>query len=48
MQEMSNEIMWVNDKEEEELVFNWGDKNIEQYVPQKQESYSVSGTFILD
>lgn len=48
MQEMSKEIIWVNDKEEEELVFNWGDKNIEQYIPQKQESYSVSRTFVLD
>lgn len=43
MQEMSKEIMWVNDREEEELVFDWGDKNIEQYIPRKQESYSVSG-----
>lgn len=48
MQEMSKEIMWVNDKEEEELVFDWGDKNIDQYIPRKQESYSVSGTFVPD
>lgn len=34
--------MWVNDREEEELVFDWGDKNIDQYIPKKQESYSVS------
>uniref|UniRef100_H3C7U6 Desmoplakin b n=1 Tax=Tetraodon nigroviridis TaxID=99883 RepID=H3C7U6_TETNG len=40
MQEMSKEIMWVNDREEEELVFDWGDKNIDQYIPRKQESYS--------
>lgn len=33
--------MWVNEKEEEELVFDWGDKNIDQYIPRKQESYSV-------
>lgn len=46
MQEMSKEIMWVNDREEEELVFDWGDKNIDQYIPLKQESYSVSGTFV--
>lgn len=46
MQEMSKEIMWVNDREEEELVFDWGDKNIDQYIPQKQESYSVSGTSV--
>lgn len=42
IQEISREIMWVNDREEEELVFDWGDKNIEQYIPKKQESYSVS------
>ncbi|XP_041862192.1 epiplakin-like [Melanotaenia boesemani] len=40
LQDISKEIMWVNDKEEEELMFNWGDKNIEQYIPKKQESYS--------
>lgn len=48
MEEMSKEIMWVNDREEEELMFDWGDKNIEQYIPLKQESYSVSGTFVPD
>uniref|UniRef100_A0A3Q3GJ64 Desmoplakin n=1 Tax=Kryptolebias marmoratus TaxID=37003 RepID=A0A3Q3GJ64_KRYMA len=40
LQEISNEIMWVNDREEEELMFDWGDKNVEQYIPRKQESYS--------
>ncbi|XP_059197231.1 desmoplakin-B [Centropristis striata] len=40
IQDMSKEIMWVNDREEEELVFDWGDKNIDQYIPRKQESYS--------
>ncbi|XP_077573490.1 desmoplakin-B isoform X2 [Stigmatopora nigra] len=40
IQELCNEIMWVNDKEEEELIFNWSEKNIDQYIPQKQESYS--------
>ncbi|XP_042272853.1 desmoplakin-like isoform X2 [Thunnus maccoyii] len=40
IQEMSKEIMWVNDREEEELMFDWGDKNIDQYIPRKQESYS--------
>ncbi|XP_061539822.1 desmoplakin-A-like [Phycodurus eques] len=40
IQELSKEIMWVNDKEEEELIFDWGEKNIEQYIPRKQESYS--------
>ena len=44
IEEISQEIMWVNDREEEELVFDWGDKNIDQYIPQKQESYSVSQT----
>lgn len=43
IEEISKEIMWVNDKEEEELMFDWGDKNIDQYIPKKQESYSVSG-----
>lgn len=42
IQEISREIMWVNDREEEELVFDWGDKNIDQYIPRKQENYSVS------
>ncbi|XP_042369607.1 desmoplakin-like isoform X3 [Plectropomus leopardus] len=40
IQEISKAIMWVNDKEEEELMFDWGDKNIDQYIPKKQESYS--------
>ncbi|XP_061884121.1 desmoplakin-B [Entelurus aequoreus] len=40
IQDMSKEIMWVNDKEEEELIFDWGEKNIDQYIPKKQESYS--------
>ncbi|XP_076579516.1 desmoplakin-B isoform X2 [Chaetodon auriga] len=40
IQEISREIMWVNDREEEELMFDWGDKNINQYIPRKQESYS--------
>lgn len=44
LQEISKAIMWVNDREEEELVFDWGDKNIDQYIPKKQESYSVSKT----
>lgn len=41
IEEISRAIMWVNDREEEELVFDWGDKNIDKYIPQKQESYSV-------
>uniref|UniRef100_A0A3B3C6J8 Desmoplakin b n=1 Tax=Oryzias melastigma TaxID=30732 RepID=A0A3B3C6J8_ORYME len=40
LQEISLEIMWVNEREEEELMFDWGDKNIEQYIPKKQEAYS--------
>ncbi|XP_030626514.1 LOW QUALITY PROTEIN: desmoplakin-B [Chanos chanos] len=40
IEEISREIMWVNDREEEELVFDWGNKNIDVYIPQKQESYS--------
>lgn len=39
--EICNAIMWVNEKEEVELVFDWGDKNIDTYIPPKQESYSV-------
>ena len=39
--EISQAIMWVNEREEEELMFDWGDKNIDQYIPRKQESYSV-------
>ncbi|KAJ8395424.1 hypothetical protein AAFF_G00031580 [Aldrovandia affinis] len=38
--EISQEIMWVNEREEEELMFDWGDKNIDVYIPRKQESYS--------
>lgn len=41
IEEVSRAIMWVNGKEEEELMFDWGDKNIDQYIPRKQESYSV-------
>ncbi|XP_068458382.1 desmoplakin-A isoform X1 [Clinocottus analis] len=38
--EISRAIMWVNEREEEELMFDWGDKNIDHYIPRKQESYS--------
>uniref|UniRef100_A0A8C7T3E8 Desmoplakin b n=1 Tax=Oncorhynchus mykiss TaxID=8022 RepID=A0A8C7T3E8_ONCMY len=41
IEEISREIMWVNEREEEELVFDWGEKNIDLYIPKKQESYSV-------
>ncbi|XP_058490501.1 desmoplakin-A isoform X2 [Solea solea] len=40
IEEISRAIMWVNEREEEELVFDWGDKNIDNYIPKKQESYS--------
>ncbi|XP_078790121.1 desmoplakin-A isoform X4 [Oryzias latipes] len=40
IEEIFKAIMWVNEKEEEELMFDWGDKNIDQYIPKKQESYS--------
>uniref|UniRef100_A0A671RZ24 Desmoplakin-like n=1 Tax=Sinocyclocheilus anshuiensis TaxID=1608454 RepID=A0A671RZ24_9TELE len=40
IEEISRAIIWVNDREEEELVFDWGDKNIDNYIPRKQESYS--------
>lgn len=44
--EISRSIMWVNEREEEELVFDWGDKNIDVYIPKKQEGYSVRLNFI--
>ncbi|XP_027883191.1 desmoplakin-B [Xiphophorus couchianus] len=40
LHQITNEIIWVNGKEEDELMFDWGDKNVEQYIPKKQESYS--------
>ncbi|XP_062260015.1 desmoplakin-A-like isoform X1 [Platichthys flesus] len=40
IEDISRAIMWVNEREEEELMFDWGDKNIDQYIPKKQESYS--------
>ncbi|KAJ8336836.1 hypothetical protein SKAU_G00380560 [Synaphobranchus kaupii] len=40
IEDISTEIIWVNEREEEELVFDWGDKNIDNYIPKKQESYS--------
>ncbi|XP_051953923.1 desmoplakin-like isoform X1 [Xyrauchen texanus] len=40
IEEISNQIMWVNDREEEELMFDWGDKNIDVYIPKKEESFS--------
>uniref|UniRef100_A0A669EF17 Desmoplakin a n=1 Tax=Oreochromis niloticus TaxID=8128 RepID=A0A669EF17_ORENI len=40
IEEISQAIIWVNEREEEELIFDWGDKNIDFYIPKKQESYS--------
>ncbi|KAF7706892.1 hypothetical protein HF521_020146 [Silurus meridionalis] len=40
LSDISQAIMWVNDREEEELMFDWGDKNIDTYIPKKRESYS--------
>ncbi|XP_056122433.1 desmoplakin-B isoform X1 [Rhinichthys klamathensis goyatoka] len=41
IEEISSQIMWVNDREEEELVFDWGDKGIDRYIPQKHEGFST-------
>ncbi|XP_075682778.1 desmoplakin isoform X2 [Rhinoderma darwinii] len=38
IQATSREIMWINDREEEELVYDWSDKNTD--IPRKQESFS--------
>ncbi|KAK3522661.1 hypothetical protein QTP86_029126 [Hemibagrus guttatus] len=38
--DITQELMWVNGREEEELMFDWGNKNIDVYIPHKQESYS--------
>ncbi|KAJ8247214.1 hypothetical protein COCON_G00234610 [Conger conger] len=37
--DISGEIIWVKECKEEELVFDWGDKNIDNYIPKKQDSY---------
>ncbi|XP_051879720.1 desmoplakin-like isoform X1 [Pristis pectinata] len=39
IQATSNEIMWINDREEEELVYDWSDKNTN--MAQKQEMFSI-------
>ncbi|XP_062911625.1 desmoplakin-like isoform X1 [Mobula hypostoma] len=39
IQATSNEIMWINDREEEELVYDWSDKNTN--MAQKQEAFSM-------
>ncbi|KAM9307873.1 desmoplakin [Gastrophryne carolinensis] len=38
IQATSREIMWINDREEEELVYDWSDKNKE--ITKKQEAFS--------
>uniref|UniRef100_A0A8C5P9V3 Desmoplakin n=1 Tax=Leptobrachium leishanense TaxID=445787 RepID=A0A8C5P9V3_9ANUR len=38
IQETSREIMWINDREEEELVYDWSDRNTD--IPKKQEAFS--------
>lgn len=44
IQATSREIMWINDREEEELVYDWSDKNRD--IPKKQESFSVSYIYV--
>lgn len=39
IQATSREIMWINDCEEEELLYDWSDKNTN--IAQKQEAFSV-------
>ncbi|CAH2284269.1 desmoplakin isoform X2 [Pelobates cultripes] len=38
IQATSREIMWINDREEEELVYDWSDRNTD--IPRKQEAFS--------
>ncbi|XP_053570695.1 desmoplakin isoform X4 [Bombina bombina] len=38
IQATSKEIMWINDREEEELVYDWSDRNTD--IAKKQESFS--------
>lgn len=45
IQATSKEIMWINDREEEELVFDWSDKNKD--IPRKQEAFSVSYLYVM-
>lgn len=40
IQAASREIMWINDCEEEELLYDWSDRNTN--IAQKQEAFSVS------
>nr|XP_033790623.1 desmoplakin isoform X1 [Geotrypetes seraphini] len=38
IQATSREIMWINDREEEELLYDWSDRNTD--ITRKQESFS--------
>lgn len=37
----TKELMWLNDKEEEEVNFDWSDRNAN--MTSKKDNYSVSG-----
>ncbi|XP_029446473.1 desmoplakin isoform X4 [Rhinatrema bivittatum] len=39
IQATSREIMWINDREEEELLYDWSDRNTD--IPRKQEAFST-------
>lgn len=39
IQATSREIMWINDCEEEELLYDWSDRNTD--IARKQEAFSV-------
>ena len=38
----TKELMWLNDKEEEEVNFDWSDRN--SNMTAKKDNYSVGGT----
>lgn len=43
----TKELMWLNDKEEEEVNFDWSDRNTNMVA--KKETYSVSvNEYVLD
>lgn len=41
----TKELMWLNEKEEEEVGFDWSDRNTNMAA--KKESYSVGQPFLL-
>lgn len=45
IQATSREIMWINDCEEEELLYDWSDRNTN--IAQKQEAFSVSSPLLV-